>query len=178
MGLGGRHAFGLLAGVFFRQDSVSRRCTSRHHHRGNGGLEAGVPLFLDDSLGLSSAAIGGVLLVMVLMQGLGSVVWGRWVDRHGPTRYMLIGWCCVVLSLLGVGLVGFVLTGNLAVFAMIGLLGTFQFFIAAAQVPMLPMIDTATNRALGEETQDWRSGSLALRGQQEPSLAPSGRPCV
>ena len=115
-----------------------------------GALEAGVPLFLDDSLGLSSAAIGGVLLVMVLMQGLGSVVWGRWVDRHGPTRYMLIGWCFVVLSLLGVGLVGYVLTGNLAVFAMIGLLGTFQFFIAAAQIPMLPMIDTATNRALGE----------------------------
>ena len=32
-----------------------------------GALEAGVPLFLDDSLGLSSAEIGGVLLVMVLM---------------------------------------------------------------------------------------------------------------
>jgi MFS family permease len=33
---------------------------------------------------------------------------------------------------------------------MILLLGSFQFFIAAAQIPMLPMIDTATNRALGE----------------------------
>ncbi|MGB0377255.1 MAG: hypothetical protein ACPGGE_00420, partial [Poseidonia sp.] len=52
--------------------------------------------------------------------------------------------------LLGVGLVGLVLTGTMAVFAMIVMLGTFQFFIAAAQIPMLPMIDTATNRALGE----------------------------
>ena len=115
-----------------------------------GALEAGVPLFLDDSLGLSSAAIGGVLLVMVLMQGLGSVIWGRWVDRNGPTRYMLIGWSFVVISLLGVGLVGYVLSGDAAILAMILLLGSFQFFIAAAQIPMLPMIDTATNRALGE----------------------------
>ena len=115
-----------------------------------GALEAGVPLFLDDALGLSSAAIGGVLLVMVLMQGLGSVIWGRWVDRNGPTRYMVIGWSFVVASLLGVGLVGSLLAGNIAVLGMIFLLGTFQFFIAAAQIPMLPMIDTATNRAFGE----------------------------
>ena len=115
-----------------------------------GALEAGVPLFLDDALGLSAAQIGGILLVMVLMQGLGSIVWGRWVDQKGPTRYMLIGWCFVALSLLGVGLVGLALKGTIAILAMIGMLGTFQFFIAAAQVPMLPMIDTATNRALGE----------------------------
>jgi len=115
-----------------------------------GALEAGVPLFLDDALGLSSAAIGGVLLVMVLMQALGSVIWGRWVDRNGPTRYMVIGWSFVVASLLGVGLVGSLLAGNVAVLGMILLLGSFQFFIAATQIPMLPMIDTATNRALGE----------------------------
>ncbi|DAC10001.1 MAG TPA: MFS transporter [Candidatus Poseidoniales archaeon] len=115
-----------------------------------GALEAGVPLFLDDALGLSAAQIGGVLLVMVLMQGLGSVIWGRWVDRNGPTRYMLIGWLFVSLALLGVGLVGQVLTGTAAVLAMIVLLGTFQFFIAAAQLPMLPMIDPAPRRALGE----------------------------
>ena len=115
-----------------------------------GALEAGVPLFLDDSLGLSSAEIGGVLLVMVLMQGIGSVVWGRLVDKRGPTRYMIIGWSCVVMSLLGVGVVGALVTGEMAVLAMIALLGGFQFSIAAAQIPMLPMIDTATNRALGE----------------------------
>jgi len=115
-----------------------------------GALEAGVPLFLDDTLGLSSAEIGGVLLVMVLMQGIGSVVWGRLVDRKGPTRYMVIGWTFVVLSLVGVGATGALLKGDVAVFAMIGLLGAFQFSIAAAQIPMLPMIDTATNRALGE----------------------------
>ena len=115
-----------------------------------GALEAGVPLFLDDTLGLSSAEIGGVLLVMVLMQGIGSVVWGRLVDRKGPTRYMVIGWTFVVLSLVGVAATGALLKGDVAVFAMIGLLGAFQFSIAAAQIPMLPMIDTATNRALGE----------------------------
>jgi MFS family permease len=115
-----------------------------------GALEAGVPLFLDDTLGFSAAQIGGVLLVMVLMQGIGSVVWGRWVDRNGPTRYMLIGWSVVVLSLVGVGLAGALMTGTVAALAMVGLLGVFQFSIAAAQIPMLPMIDTATNRALGE----------------------------
>ena len=115
-----------------------------------GALEAGVPLFLDDTLGLSAAQIGGVLLVMVLMQGLGSVVWGRWVDKKGPTRYMLMGWSCVVLTLVGVGLAGTMMKGTIAALAMVGLLGAFQFSIAAAQIPMLPMIDTATNRALGE----------------------------
>ena len=115
-----------------------------------GALEAGVPLFLSDTLGFSSAQIGGVLLVMVVMQGLGSVVWGRWVDRNGPTRYMIIGWSSVVVCLAGVGVMGAWLNGTTAVFAMIGLLGAFQFSIAAAQIPMLPMIDTATNRALGE----------------------------
>ncbi|MGB1587811.1 MAG: MFS transporter [Poseidonia sp.] len=115
-----------------------------------GALEAGVPLFLDDTLGLSAAQIGGVLLVMVLMQGIGSVVWGRLVDRRGPTRYMVIGWTFVVISLVGVGLAGTVVTGTTAVLAMVALLGAFQFSIAAAQIPMLPMIDTATNRALGE----------------------------
>ncbi|RJV00527.1 MAG: MFS transporter [Candidatus Poseidoniales archaeon] len=115
-----------------------------------GALEAGVPLFLDDTLGLNSAQIGGVLLVMVLMQGIGSVIWGKWVDRNGPTRYMIIGWTAVVLSLLGVGFVGSLLSGNVAIWAMVALLGVFQFSIAAAQIPMLPMIDTATNRALGE----------------------------
>jgi len=33
---------------------------------------------------------------------------------------------------------------------MIVLLGLFQFSIAAAQIPMLPMIDTAATRAYGE----------------------------
>jgi MFS family permease len=107
-------------------------------------------LFLNDTLGLSPAQIGGVLLVMVLMQGLGSVIWGRLVDRKGPTRYMLIGWVVVVAALVGVGLVGYVLSDSMTVWAMILLLGVFQFAIAAAQIPMLPMIDTATNRALGE----------------------------
>ena len=115
-----------------------------------GALEAGVPLFLDDTLGLGSAEIGGVLLVMVLMQGLGSLIWGKLVDRNGPTRYMILGWSVVVASLLGVGFVGWKFSGNNAVFGMIVLLGAFQFSIAAAQIPMLPIIDTATNRALGE----------------------------
>ena len=85
---------------------------------------------------------------------------------------MLIGWGCVTLALLGVGLVGLVLTGTMAVMAMIVMLGTFQFFIAAAQIPMLPMIDTATNRALGEGNPGWPSACLERHGLQAPS---SGR---
>lgn len=115
-----------------------------------GALEAGVPLFLNDTLGLSSAEIGGVLLVMVLMQGLGSLIWGKLVDRNGPTRYMILGWSVVVISLIGVGCVGWIYTGTHAIIGMIILLGAFQFSIAAAQIPMIPIIDTATNQALGE----------------------------
>ena len=94
-----------------------------------GALEAGVPLFLDDELGLNPAQIGGVLLSMVLMQGLGSVLWGRLVDRNGPTRYMMSGWALAVLSLVFVALAGWWFTGQKAVLAMIVLLGLFQFSI-------------------------------------------------
>ncbi len=115
-----------------------------------GALEAGGPLFLHDELNLGSAMIGGVLLVMVLMQGVGSLIWGKLVDKHGPTRYMLMGWTMVVLSLAGVGFFGWGLSGMAAVGSMMLLLGLFQFSIAAAQIPMLPMIDTAATRAYGE----------------------------
>ena len=99
--------------------------------------------------GLLGPVIGGVLLSMVLMQGVGSVLWGRLVDRHGPTRYMMVGWGLSFLALLGVAIVGLALTDRPAVVGMIVMLGVFQFAIAAAQIPMLPVIDTATNRALG-----------------------------
>jgi len=115
-----------------------------------GALEAGVPLFLSDELQLGSAMIGAVLLVMVLMQGIGSLVWGKLVDKRGPTRYMVIGWSLVVASLAGVGLFGWQLKGMAAIASMILLLGLFQYSIAAAQIPMLPMIDTAATKACGE----------------------------
>jgi len=115
-----------------------------------GALEAGVPLFLSDELQLGSAMIGAVLLVMVLMQGIGSLVWGKLVDKRGPTRYMVIGWSLVVASLAGVGLFGWQLKGMAAIASMILLLGIFQYSIAAAQIPMLPMIDTAATQACGE----------------------------
>lgn len=115
-----------------------------------GALEAGVPLFLSDELQLGSAMIGAVLLVMVLMQGVGSLVWGKLVDKRGPTRYMVIGWSLVVVSLAGVGVFGWKLEGVAAIASMILLLGIFQYSIAAAQIPMLPMIDTAATQACGE----------------------------
>jgi predicted MFS family arabinose efflux permease len=138
-----------------------------------GALEAGVPLFLDDTLGLGSAEIGGVLLVMVLMQGLGSLIWGKLVDRNGPTRYMILGWSVVVASLLGVGFVGWKFSGNNAVFGMIVLLGAFQFSIAAAQIPMLPIIDTATNRALGEGNPGLAFGAFGTAWAAGTILGPS-----
>ena len=114
-----------------------------------GALEAGGPLFLNDELGLKPAAIGGVLLVMVFTQGIGSLFWGKLVDKNGPTRYMLMGWMVVTISLAMVGVLGFQLSGKQAIIAMIIMLGIYQFAIAATQIPMLTMIDAAANQAYG-----------------------------
>jgi DHA1 family tetracycline resistance protein-like MFS transporter len=114
-----------------------------------GALEAGGPLFLDDELGLKPAAIGGVLLVMVFTQGIGSLFWGKLVDKNGPTRYMLMGWMVVTISLALVGVLGHQLSGRQAIIAMILMLGIYQFAIAATQIPMLTMIDAAANQAYG-----------------------------
>lgn len=114
-----------------------------------GALEAGGPLFLNDELGLKPAAIGGVLLVMVFTQGIGSLFWGKLVDKNGPTRYMLMGWIVVTISLAMVGVLGFHLSGKQAIIAMIIMLGIYQFAIAATQIPMLTMIDAAANQAYG-----------------------------
>ena len=59
-----------------------------------GALEAGIPLFLADSLSLNAAWIGGVILVMVVAQGLGGWMWGVLVDRNGPVKYMTFGMGC------------------------------------------------------------------------------------
>jgi DHA1 family tetracycline resistance protein-like MFS transporter len=114
-----------------------------------GALEAGGPLFLDEKLGLKPAAIGGVLLVMVFTQGMGSLFWGKLVDKNGPTRYMLMGWMVVTISLALVGVLGLQLSGKQAIIAMILMLGIYQFAIAATQIPMLTMIDAAANQAYG-----------------------------
>jgi MFS family permease len=88
---------------------------------------------------------------MVLAQGIGGWVWGAKVDRKGPVRYMKIGWVVVTISLIGAGLVAhYVSDIILAAYLIMIILGAFQFTIAAAQVPMLPMIDTATTNAYGE----------------------------
>lgn len=116
-----------------------------------GALEAGVPLFLaEEPLSMGAGQIGGVLLVMVLMQGLGGWWWGTLVDRRGPTRYMIIGWILVITALIGSGFVAHYWLSMNGVIVIIGLLGVFQFAVAAAQVPMLPMIDTATTQAYGD----------------------------
>ncbi len=116
-----------------------------------GALEAGVPLFLsEEPLSMGAGQIGGVLLVMVLMQGLGGWWWGTLVDRRGPTRYMIIGWILVISALLGSGFVAHFWLSMNGIIVIIGLLGVFQFAVAAAQVPMLPIIDTATTQAYGE----------------------------
>ncbi len=116
-----------------------------------GALEAGIPLFLAESLKLGPAWIGGVLLVMVLAQGMGGWIWGAKVDRKGPVRYMKLGWTVVTIALIGAGLVAhYVSDVVLAAYFIMIILGAFQFTIAAAQIPMLPMIDTATTNAYGE----------------------------
>lgn len=116
-----------------------------------GALEAGVPLFLGESLGLNSGWIGAVLLVMVLAQGAGGWLWGTLVDKNGPVRYMIIGWSLVTISLISAGFVAWKVTDSVAAaYYILIILGIFQFAIAAAQVPMLPMVDTATSQAYGK----------------------------
>jgi DHA1 family tetracycline resistance protein-like MFS transporter len=116
-----------------------------------GALEAGVPLFLGEELGLSSGWIGAIILVMVLAQGAGGWLWGTLVDKNGPVRYMIIGWSLVTISLISAGIVAWKITDSvLAAYYIIVILGVFQFAIAAAQVPMLPMVDTATSQAYGK----------------------------
>ncbi len=116
-----------------------------------GALEAGVPLFLEDSLGLNAAWIGAVLLVMVVAQGIGGWIWGFLVDRNGPVRYMIFGWCLVTISLIAAGYVAHSISDKImAAYMIIILLGMFQFAISAAQVPMLPIVDTATSQVYGK----------------------------
>jgi len=116
-----------------------------------GALEAGIPLFLEDSLGLNAAWIGAVLLVMVVAQGIGGWIWGFLVDRNGPVRYMIFGWCLVTISLIAAGYVAHSISDKImAAYMIIVLLGMFQFAISAAQVPMLPIVDTATSQVYGK----------------------------
>ena len=116
-----------------------------------GALEAGIPLFLEDNLGLNAAWIGAVLLVMVVAQGIGGWMWGALVDRNGPVKYMIFGWWIVTIAMLAAGYVAYSISdATLAAYCIIVILGIFQFAIAAAQVPMLPMVDTATSQAYGK----------------------------
>ena len=116
-----------------------------------GALEAGVPLYLEESLGLNAAWIGAVLLVMVVAQGLGGWIWGTLVDRNGPVRYMIFGWYIVTAAMLAAGYVAYTISDSaLAAYCIIVILGIFQFAISAAQVPMLPMVDTATSQVYGK----------------------------
>ena len=116
-----------------------------------GALEAGVPLFLEDNLGLNAAWIGAVLLVMVIAQGIGGWIWGYLVDKNGPVRYMIFGWCVVSIALLAAGYVAYSISDKImAAYMIIVILGIFQFAISAAQVPMLPIVDTATTQVYGK----------------------------
>ena len=116
-----------------------------------GALEAGIPLFLEDNLGLNAAWIGAVLLVMVVAQGIGGWMWGALVDRNGPVKYMIFGWWIVTMAMLAAGYVAYSISdATLAAYCIIVILGIFQFAIAAAQVPMLPMVDTATSQVYGK----------------------------
>jgi MFS family permease len=116
-----------------------------------GALEAGVPLFLsDEPLSMSVGWIGATILLLVVLQGGGSWWWGRLVDKRGPVRYMLIGWSGVSIALMAAAVIILLNPENLGMMIIVvGFMAMFQFSVAAAQVPVLPMIDTATCQAYG-----------------------------
>ncbi len=116
-----------------------------------GALEAGVPLFLsDEPLSMSVGWIGATILLLVVLQGGGGWWWGRLVDKRGPVRYMLVGWSGVSIALIAAAVIIFLNPANLGMMIIVvGFMAMFQFSVAAAQVPVLPMIDTATCQAYG-----------------------------
>ena len=153
LGLGGEPAQGSVPLKVFLENPVLFRIglLVTMTTLATGALEAGVPLFLDENLGLNAAWIGAVLLVMVIAQGMGGWIWGALVDRNGPVRYMVFGWYIVTFAMLAAGYVAYSISDAvLAAYCIIVILGIFQFAISAAQVPMLPMIDTATSQVYGK----------------------------
>lgn len=115
-----------------------------------GALEAGVPLLLSEPpMNMGPGQISLVLLVLVLLQGVGGWWWGRLVDRTEPTRWMIVGWTGVIIGLVASGVISSNIDGKVGILLIVGMLGIFQFSVAAAQIPMLPMIDAATTRAYG-----------------------------
>ena len=64
---------------------------------------------------------------------------------------MVFGWYIVTFAMLAAGYVAYSISDAvLAAYCIIVILGIFQFAISAAQVPMLPMIDTATSQVYGK----------------------------
>ena len=64
---------------------------------------------------------------------------------------MVFGWYIVTVAMLAAGYVAYSISDAvLAAYCIIVILGIFQFAIAAAQVPMLPMVDTATSQVYGK----------------------------
>ena len=115
-----------------------------------GALEAGIPLLLSEPPhDMGPGGISLVLLVLVLLQGVGGWWWGRQVDRTGPTRWMIFGWVGVTIGLVAAGVMSAVIDNKMGLVMLVAMLGIFQFSVAAAQIPMLPMIDAATSRAYG-----------------------------
>ena len=175
LGMGGEPAQGSVPLKVFIQNPVLFRIglLVTMTTLATGALEAGVPLFLEENLGLNAAWIGGVLLVMVVAQGMGGWIWGALVDRNGPVRYMVFGWYIVTIAMLAAGYVAYSISDAvLAAYCIIVILGIFQFAISAAQVPMLPMIDTATSQVYGKGGAGLAFGAFGTAWAVEPLLDP------
>jgi MFS family permease len=115
-----------------------------------GALEAGVPLLLSEPpMDMGPGKISLVLLVLVMIQGFGGWWWGRLVDRSEPTRWMIVGWTGVMIGLVAAGIISNQMDDKVGILLIVVMLSVFQFSVAAAQIPMLPMIDAATSRAYG-----------------------------
>jgi len=128
-----------------------------------GALEAGVPLLLSEPpMNMGPGKISLVLLVLVMIQGFGGWWWGRLVDRSEPTRWMLVGWTGVMIGLVAAGIISNQMDDKVGVMLIVLMLSVFQFSVAAAQIPMLPMIDAATSRAYGRGSAGLAFGAFGM----------------
>jgi MFS family permease len=63
---------------------------------------------------------------------------------------MILGWVGVMIGLILAGVMSAAADDKQGVLVVVAMLAIFQFSVAAAQIPLLPMVDAATTRTYGK----------------------------